>query len=105
MELLVTGLKLSHWEFHCIFNLLDWARPKTRWSRSQPGSHAYIGEAEMKPEQEPCRHHWIIQPVEGPISLGVCRLCLEEKEFQNNTDDWWTVKKPGPRHRPDSTSS
>ena len=31
----------------------------------------------------PCRHHWIIQPAESPVSLGVCRLCLEEKEFHN----------------------
>ena len=22
------------------------------------------------------------------MSLGVCRLCLEEKEFQNTIDDW-----------------
>ena len=42
----------------------------------------------MQVEQQTCRHHWIIQPAEGPMSLGVCRLCLEEKEFQNAIDDW-----------------
>ena len=42
----------------------------------------------MQVEQQSCRHHWMIQPAEGPMSLGVCRLCHEEKEFQNTMDDW-----------------
>ena len=42
----------------------------------------------MQAEHRTCRHHWIIQPAEGAVSLGVCRLCLEEKEFQNTIDYW-----------------
>ena len=30
-----------------------------------------------------CTHHWIIDPPNGPISKGVCKLCGEEREFSN----------------------
>ena len=33
-----------------------------------------------------CTHHWIIQPPEGPVSQGRCRLCGEEREFSNSVD-------------------
>ncbi len=35
--------------------------------------------------QEPalCRHHWVIQPAEGPVSQGVCQACGEIREFKN----------------------
>ena len=32
---------------------------------------------------EPCRHHWVIQPASGPVSLGACQLCGEAREFKN----------------------
>ena len=32
---------------------------------------------------EPCRHHWVIQPASGPVSLGECQLCGEAREFKN----------------------
>jgi hypothetical protein len=30
-----------------------------------------------------CRHHWIIETPSGPFSKGVCKLCGEEKTFEN----------------------
>ena len=30
-----------------------------------------------------CRHHWLIQAADGPISNGVCRICGETREFKN----------------------
>ena len=44
-----------------------------------------------------CRHHWMIQPADGPVSLGVCQFCLEAKEFKNSIDDWSFERLPGER--------
>ena len=33
-----------------------------------------------------CQHHWLIESPNGPVSIGVCRLCGAEKEFQNYAD-------------------
>ena len=30
-----------------------------------------------------CRHQWVIASPNGPSSTGVCRLCREERQFQN----------------------
>ena len=34
-----------------------------------------------------CRHHWVIEPANGPISWGECQICQEGKEFQNSITD------------------
>ena len=36
-------------------------------------------------EQTPprCPHYWVIQQAEGPVSLGTCQICGQEKEFKN----------------------
>ena len=34
-----------------------------------------------------CRHHWIIEAAEGPLSQGVCHICHEVKDFQNSIVD------------------
>ncbi len=31
-----------------------------------------------------CKHHWIIETAAGPVSIGRCRLCAEEREFNNS---------------------
>ena len=31
-----------------------------------------------------CRHHWIIEAAEGPLSQGVCQNCHQVKDFQNS---------------------
>ncbi len=30
-----------------------------------------------------CRHHWVIEPADGPISDGSCQVCGETREFKN----------------------
>jgi hypothetical protein len=30
-----------------------------------------------------CKHHWLIEPANGPTSKGVCKLCGEVKLFDN----------------------
>ena len=30
-----------------------------------------------------CRHHWVIQPADGPVSNGSCQACGETREFKN----------------------
>ena len=30
-----------------------------------------------------CRHHWVIQAADGPVSNGSCRICGETREFKN----------------------
>ena len=38
----------------------------------------------------PCTHHWMIETSSGPNSKGVCRLCKEEREFDNSLDaSYW----------------
>ncbi len=34
-------------------------------------------------EARSCRHQWLIDSPAGPSSGGVCRLCGEERQFQN----------------------
>ena len=31
-----------------------------------------------------CRHYWIIEHANGPVSKGECRYCRETREFQNS---------------------
>ena len=31
-----------------------------------------------------CRHHWVIEPANGPYSRGECRNCQEVKAFENS---------------------
>ena len=30
-----------------------------------------------------CRHQWVVESPNGPVSTGVCRLCGENRQFQN----------------------
>ena len=39
--------------------------------------------AERPASTDTCRHHWIIETPSGPFSKGVCKLCGEEKDFEN----------------------
>jgi len=34
-------------------------------------------------DDEPCIHHWIIDPPDGQISMGRCKRCGQEREFYN----------------------
>ena len=44
------------------------------------------GEQTEAPE---CCHHWDIETADGPISVGVCRNCLETRDFKNSIDAEW----------------
>lgn len=33
--------------------------------------------------QQDCRHYWVIKPVAGPVSHGICKFCGEQKDFGN----------------------
>ena len=30
-----------------------------------------------------CQHHWMIPAPKGPVNIGTCRSCGEQREFQN----------------------
>ena len=36
-----------------------------------------------------CAHHWMIETSQGPMSKGVCRLCGENREFNNSPEASW----------------
>ena len=42
-------------------------------------------------------HHWILEEPNGPVTLGVCKKCLDKKEFKNNqnTSAWMTREERG----------
>ncbi len=40
-----------------------------------------------EPDELLCRHHWVIESPHGATSHGVCKLCGEEREFQNSASD------------------
>ena len=39
---------------------------------------------EKKAEQTECVHHWVIDPPDGPISMGYCQKCGKVEEFPNH---------------------
>lgn len=42
-----------------------------------------------------CRHHWIIEPPQGSTSKGICKVCGENREFRNSSDDIvWESESP-----------
>ncbi len=41
----------------------------------------------------PCTHYWMIETSYGPTSKGVCRLCKEERKFDNSLDaSYWAAQ-------------
>jgi len=43
-----------------------------------------------------CTHHWIIEPPNGSVSRGKCKICKESKEFRNSFEysSWYGAKSP-----------
>ena len=35
-----------------------------------------------------CAHYWIIEPANGPVSMGECQVCHEVKEFKNFVEEY-----------------
>jgi len=42
-----------------------------------------------------CTHYWVIPAADGPSSLGICKLCLESRLFDNSfpSPDFREIKK------------
>lgn len=36
---------------------------------------------------ETCKHHWVIEMPNGPLSRGLCKRCGSERFFYNNPED------------------
>ena len=55
---------------------------------SSPANQAKLDEVVPRP------HNWIIATSYGPVSVGKCRMCGEEREFRNSieTRGGWTGK-------------
>ena len=48
-----------------------------------------------------CAHHWIIERAAGAASKGKCRMCGEEREFDNSVETWggWTNRNQKTRDK------
>jgi len=42
--------------------------------------------------RQKCRHHWLIESAEGPISQGICQLCGMKRDFHNYLTDCLNAK-------------
>ncbi len=51
------------------------------------------GAVQERESREECRHHWIIETADGPVSRGICKLCGAKKEFSNSLPDFTTVRR------------
>ena len=39
-----------------------------------------------------CVHIWVIDPPEGPTSIGICRQCSEKRDFLNSlSEETWSA--------------
>ncbi len=47
-------------------------------------------------EKTGCTHHWVIEPPNGAVSAGKCRMCGEQREFRNSYEysSWYGTKTP-----------
>ena len=41
-----------------------------------------------------CTHHWVIQTLDGPVSIGRCKVCGEERQFNNSTETATSWARP-----------
>lgn len=43
-----------------------------------------------------CTHHWVIEPPNGAVSKGKCKLCGTAQEFRNSFEysSWYGTKSP-----------
>jgi hypothetical protein len=46
-----------------------------------------------QPQKEPCRHYWVIEVANGPVSRGQCKYCGAGKEFSNTFPESNPLKK------------
>ncbi|HTY81976.1 MAG TPA: hypothetical protein VMB24_04265 [Dehalococcoidales bacterium] len=48
---------------------------------------------QAQPRKEECRHFWVIEVANGPISRGQCKYCGAKKEFYNAFPEFNPLKK------------
>ena len=52
-------------------------------------------------QKEPCRHYWVIEVANGPVSRGKCKYCGEKKDFLNAFPEFNPLRKgPDPLSLP-----
>lgn len=51
------------------------------------------GKVKAQTQKEPCRHYWIIEIANGPVSRGACKYCGATKEFLNAFPELNPLKK------------
>ena len=52
-----------------------------------------------------CKHHWLIEPANGPFSRGRCKLCGAEKLFDNILADLLAQKDIAEPFEPDNSEN
>ncbi len=73
-----------------------------------PGASRTSALKQVKPvavaEKTGCSHHWVIEPPNGAVSAGKCRLCGESRDFKNSYEysSWYGTKTPP---KPGATSA
>jgi hypothetical protein len=45
-----------------------------------------------------CQHHWVLEPADGPTSVGICKHCGAQREFSNNPEA--VVRQPQQAEEP-----
>jgi hypothetical protein len=47
-------------------------------------------------EEGGCKHHWMIEPPNGAVSVGKCKICGTSQEFRNSFEysSWYGTKSP-----------
>ena len=50
-------------------------------------------EAQEPDGQDECRHYWLIESPNGPISRGTCKFCGAEKDFHNSPPEFMLYKR------------
>ncbi|MBC8281809.1 MAG: hypothetical protein H8E48_13575 [Chloroflexi bacterium] len=57
--------------------------PETTEKTAVEATAETTNENNGEPAVSTCRHHWVIQPADGPVSNGSCQVCGETREFKN----------------------
>jgi hypothetical protein len=57
-------------------------------------SRAKKPDLKAAPAPKGCAHHWVIEPPNGAVSSGKCRLCGEKRDFRNSYEysSWYGSK-------------
>ncbi len=59
-----------------------------------------------EPALSECQHYWKIASPNGPISIGVCKICGERSEFKNSIQgSGWDRENPQSRRAKQAKST